>query len=220
MKILLVSGAGIIAGTHLYNYLIKKIMGLGLFAKDSDYPEIILHNHPFKGINEYGELNYSIAKDELDTIVSRYPQMDAILIACNTLHLIEMSYSGLVNLPKITMNYFDIIKKENKKGLVLCSRFSRENNLFNNKGLQYLPDNLSHQIDEVIKENITNPKNYKKEQFSLLNEYINKGKFTHLIVGCTELSLMNWSKLVSIPILDTGKIAIDSIVFKILKMRG
>lgn len=220
MKILLISGAGLIAGTNLYNYLIKKIIDLGVFYKDSDYPEIILHNHPFKGINEYGEINYSLAKDELESIVSRYPNMDSIIIACNTLHLVKLDIPNLLNVPQTTINYFEKIKKHNKKGLVLCSKFSRENNLFENNNLHYLPNNLSIKIDEIIKENIAKPNHHKKESFTFINEYISENNITHLIIGCTELSIMNWSKFVSVPVLDTGKLAIESLVFKILKMRG
>jgi aspartate/glutamate racemase len=214
MKILIVSGAGILAGTNFYNKLIRGIIELDKFKKDSDFPEVVLYNYPFKSIQENGQLDEVSAKTELEEILGKFSDFDHIIIACNTFHVLDLGVKNLLSLPVYALKGFND-NQLFKKGLVLCSAYSREKKLFNNENLLYPNIELNKFIDKVIHENIYSYNQYKKEQFKELNEFIEKEKVTHLIIGCTELSIIDWKALVDIPVIDGGESIINNLLKKL-----
>lgn len=215
MKVLIISGAGIIAGTHFYNEFLKEIISLQKFRNDSEFPEIVLYNYPFSSIKNNGVLDELKGKEELEAILEKFPEFDYIVIACNTFHVLKLSNNKILSLPNHVLVEFESIQDSVKKGLILCSSYSREKKLFNNDNLIYPSSEINLLLDTIISENIYIIKEYKKEQFNQLNEFIKNKNITHLIVGCTELSLIDWEKIVEIPVIDSNKVIINKLISKI-----
>jgi aspartate/glutamate racemase len=215
MKVLIVSGAGIIAGTHFYNEFLKELIGLNEFKKDSDFPEIVLYNYPFKSIKNNGDLDEVQCNEELEAILDKFSDFDYVVITCNTFHVLNLKNNKILSLPGHVLEEVENIKDVNKKGLVLCSSYSREKKLFDNENLIYPSRDLNFLVDKVISANIHSINHYKKEEFTQLNDFIRSNNITHLIIGCTELSLIDWKNIVEIPVIDSYKLVIDSLISKI-----
>lgn len=215
MKVLIISGAGIIAGTHFYNEFLKEIIGLNKFRKDSDFPEIVLYNYPFTSIQNNGQLDEVEGKREIEAILNKFPDFDYVVIACNTFHVLKLESNKVLSLPGYVLKEVESIAERSKKGLVLCSSYSREKKLFDNENLVYPSSDLNLLIDRIISENIYSINHYKKEDFAEINEFIKSEKITHLIVGCTELSLIDWKNIVEIPVIDSSKLIINKLISEI-----
>lgn len=218
MKILIISGAGLLAGTHIYNELIKDVLLNFHYQTDSEFPEIILYNFPFKSIDNHGYLNEELALIEISSILKKFPDINKTIIACNTLHLVKLDHSSLIPLPKVIIDEFNKSFKSHEKGLVLCSEYSRVKNLFSHSNLQYPSSSINVFIDSIINNNIGfYYKNYVKEDFNELNAFIKNNNISYLLVTCTELSMMPWCKFVDIPVLDSAKIAIQHVIESLKK---
>jgi aspartate/glutamate racemase len=215
MKVLIISGAGIIAGTHFYNEFLKELIGLKKFKKDSDFPEIVLYNYPFSSIKNNGELDEVEGKKELEAILDRFPEFNYVVIACNTFHVLKLDNSKILSLPGHVLAEIESIAERTKKVLVLCSSYSREKKLFDNKDVVYPSSDLNLLMDRIISSNIYSLNSYTKEDFEQLNEFIKNKNITHLIVGCTELSLIDWENIVEIPVIDSNKLIIKNLISKI-----
>lgn len=217
MKILIISGAGLLAGTYLYNTLISEIVSHCKIESDDSYPEIILYNYPFKSIGYNGFLDKELAKLELNKIYNLFADIDIIILACNTYHLLNIHPDNLLSLPEIVKKSFKEINFLGKKGLVLCSKYSRDNNLFNEKYLEYPSIEISETFDEIIKKSISSNVLLTANDFLVINRYIKENKITHLIIGCTELSMLLIEQFCDVQVLDSAKLAIKEVVNQILE---
>src|SRR5712692_7802205 len=79
---------GAAAGSRLYDFLIKRCQINGA-EKDSDFPEVFLHNIPSKGMDEKGISNSEVVKQELlwSVMLLNRCVAEVILIACNSVHV-------------------------------------------------------------------------------------------------------------------------------------
>lgn len=212
MKVLIISGAGLLAGSHLYGQLVQRLASHPQLEKDSDYPEIILHNYPFQSIDEQGNLNTTLARKELNKVLQTHGDVTHVLVACNTLHLLGLKQiKGLIHLPEQALLEFENVASK-KKALVLCSEYSRKNDLYYHHEIIYPNSQLAHMQDMLISKNITGFHNPTHEEVSLLHSVIESEGITHLIIGCTELSMIKWQRLVSIPVIDSVEVALNKLM--------
>lgn len=220
MKILIISGAGFLAGSNLYTRFVKKLSEKIIFKSDSEYPEVILHSFPFSEIDEEGNLGVKI-EVELNKIMALHSDVDRTIIGCNTMYLLSRKLTGskgLLSLPELSIKKFEACKNKNKKALVLCSKYSVEKNLFNSPDVIYPSKELQEICSGWIDKNIHRKSEpSKKEMNFLLNEIIEK-KITHLIIGCTELNELDWKPIsVICSILDTTEVAMNKVIKEIVK---
>lgn len=208
MKILIISGAGFFAGNHVYSKIVQSLKSVS-FQKDCDYPEIVLYNYPFRSIDFFGKLDKSLAQKEVDSILNQISSVDKVLIACNTLHLIELNHDGLISLPKGLLSVVNDWGDE--KGLLLCSQYSMEQGLFNHEKLAYPDNNMLNIANKLIESKISNKDVCLMDYKDVFDEYIKKHKITRLVIACTELSMFNWGEIVDIPVLDSTDIAIEKL---------
>lgn len=213
MKVLIISGAGILAGTHLYNQLVKGIVELKKFNQDCDFPEIVLYNYPFESIESNGNLKEDLAKKELEKIINKFSDFDHIIIACNTFHTLSLSSTNILSLPGTALDKLN--KINNKKSLVLCSAYSKEKELFASKDVVYTNEEISIYIEEIISKNIYSYNKYEKEDFKKLNEFIKNQNISHLVIGCTELSIIDWKNIVDIPVIDAVELVVNDLLNKL-----
>lgn len=218
MKILIVSGAGFLAGSNLYmrfvNSLIKKVN----FQKDSDYPEVILHNYPFSEIDESGFMGDKI-KQELNNVLVFYKNVDILVLGCNTLHLLDMNLVNvkrMIHLPNLAINEVarSVLDSTFEKNvLALCSEYSVKENLFKSPFVKYPSDKLQKVCTHWIGENIHKKYVPTKEEMDVLKKEIVERKISHLIIGCTELNEIDWSCLNGLcKIVDSANLAINEVV--------
>lgn len=219
MKILIISGAGFLAGSNLYARFVRRLSERVSFTSDSDYPEVILHSFPFSEIDEEGNLGQKIEL-ELNKVISVHSDINKTIIGCNTMYLLAnrlINVKGLLNLPELTIKKLEDSEVANKKALVLCSSFAAKHNLFSSPYVVYPSKEMQKICNSWIDKNIHRKNEPSKEEMNfLLNEIMEK-KITHLIIGCTELSELDWKQIKIIcSVLDTTEVAIDKIIKEIL----
>lgn len=194
MKLLLISGAGFIAGHRAYNALIDKLLKEGSFEQDSDYPEIILHHFPFSGIDNDGKMN-NMLKQELIQLKAKHKNYDYIMFYCNTLHtspLLKYLFKDkLISLIDETKDYLFKNNLNNKSTLVLSSLTINKKKFFG-KELSYIHNRFQEDINRVIEltieNNILELESIKKKFNNELLKYCKKENITTILLGCTELS--------------------------------
>lgn len=189
----IVSGAGAFAGLNLYSKLLKRFSTPHI-SLDKGFPQIILHNYPFSSMNQRGVVLPTLAKKEIEESLKPLISCDKIILACNSLHK-YINDPRLMSLPLIGLNQFKKSNSTCKKALVLCSESSKQQKIFGEKNsIIYQSDYLSKLGQEVILKKISG---IKVNELSYMNSVFNEAntiKATHIIVGCTELSMLNWHK--------------------------
>lgn len=220
MKILIISGAGFLAGSNLYTRFVRRLSEKVNFTSDSDYPEVILHSFPFSDIDEEGNLGEKIELD-LNKIINIHRDVDKTIIGCNTMYLLAdrlLSVKGLLNLPELTIRKLEASDVTNKKALVLCSSFAAKHNLFSSPYVVYPSRKMQSICNSWIDKNIHRKSEPSKEEMNFLLHEIMEKNITHLIIGCTELNELNWKPInIICSILDTTEVAMDNIINEILK---
>ncbi len=189
----IISGAGAFAGLNLYSKLLNKFSTPGT-SLDKDFPQVILHNYPFSSIDQSGVVCPNLAKKEIEKSLQPLASCDKIILACNSLHN-YINDSRLMSLPLIGLQQFNQSNNTDKKALILCSESSKKQKIFGDyDSIVYQSDNLSKIGEEVILRKISG---IKFNELSYMNSVFKEAKTikaTHVIVGCTELSMLNWNK--------------------------
>lgn len=209
MKILIISGAGFFAGNSFYMKFIKMVAKSFKFKDDSSFPEVILYNYPFKSIDYKGNINQELAKQEIESILQQVGNVDKLVIACNTLHLLNLDKKGIVSLPKLLNEELDTWGDGN--ALILCSENSIKSGLFFHPLILYPEEHIIHATNSMIQDFLLdNPLNFKNIQ--LVKEYVAQQNISKLVIACTELSMLSWKDYVSIPVVDTVDLVIASLI--------
>lgn len=212
-KIGILAGAGALAGLSLYSKFLYKLTECGV-REDKDFPQIILHNYPFESMSDEGISCLSTAKKEIRMAFEPFKDCEKIIIACNSLHSIVMD-DRLINLPLIGIETFKQTASPNEKALIICSSSSKQSKVFGmNRNVSYLSDELSNQSNKVIAKKMGG--GY-VDEIDYIQSVFKEAKTigaTHIIVGCTELSMLNWDnyKDVGFNILDCMDLAVEEAI--------
>lgn len=196
IKIGIIGGAGPLASSLLYRLIVEEC-----YRKKKDIPEILLINFPFtRGLNKSeSEKNYNILKEELAYCLDilRLNHIELAMIACNTLHLFlekKMLRSlKFIHLPKTVLE--KAIEKGFQKILILGTQTTTSSNLYLHEQLEiFVPDSNSQDrvskiIDDILEGVVK--EDQAKELINISKQLFNKYGFEALILGCTELSLLN-----------------------------
>lgn len=197
-KIGLLSGVGPLAGADVFMKIIQYSATKYNAVEDNEYPEIVVINHGIDGVDNTGAMNESFKKDVKD-IVNKLEKNDANIIgmACNTAHI----YLDDIKTKKQTnvINLIDTVAKEvaknNKKYLLLTSKTSKEQKLYQNYLDKYnvnyktitnnQQDKLDKAIEYVMGYNLKKAGNLLQE----ILDYAYKNGYEAIIAGCTELPI-------------------------------
>ncbi len=189
----IISGAGAFAGLNLYSKLLKKFSTPSI-SLDKDFPQVILHNYPFSSMDQSGVMCPNLARKEIEESLQPLISCDKIILACNSLHN-YINDPRLMSLPLIGLEQFNKSNHTEKKALILCSESSKQQKIFGvNNSIIYQSDNLSQIGQEVILKKISGTKFNELFYMNSVFKEAKTIKATHIIVGCTELSMLNWNK--------------------------
>ena len=183
----IIGGAGPMSGLLLFQFIIEICQKKYNCHNDEDFPLILLLNFPFSDMLKTPK--ESIIAQELQNSFAKLQGVEIIGIACNTLHnfLPKVKDKRLIDMPKETDKH--ISKKET---LILCTTTSKKKKAYSDS--IYLNEKDQNTVDEIIdrilKGNIT------KEDSNFLEKIIETNiktnpKIESIILGCTELSLIN-----------------------------
>lgn len=230
-KIGIIGGAGPMASCQLYKEIINECQQTYNCTNDNDFPEIIIINYPFSNmLYEYQETDRKQLTTELQACFDKLAKgkVDIAAIACNTLHAflddVIISVPKFVHIVRATITYAQTLNLNRlfilgtettiqanlyKQGMTTCITPTPEDNVIVNAIIQ-----------NILKGNITKSDAVQLE--SLVSAYFQKTPFDAVVLGCTELPLLNTVFPLNItdihrgtlPVLDTIKILAKTLVKK------
>jgi aspartate racemase len=225
----IIGGAGPEAGGLLFNLIIQECQKKHEFKNDKDFPEILLLSFPFDGMlcPEKANKNKVKIANDLQKCIGKLTKckIDICAIACNTLH----SFINSINLEGL--EFLHIIKnvlttakdKDKKNSLVLATSTTVKNKLFemnDSSAILYPQKHNQEKTDEIIGL-ITAGQISQKSSLEIKSiidqELIKNPSIDSIILGCTELSVINESYLIqneNILVLDTLKTLAQALVKK------
>ena len=212
-KIGIIGGMGAAASARFYNILVSECQTMGS-VKDSDFPEMIIHNLPTKGISEYGIADADTLKYDLEYSVKMMAReyVDLVLIACNTAYYFIDYLRSITSMNIMDMVNLTVLKclKKEKVGL-LSTRSTRDLGIytkaFKRTDVELLVTNEAQQkkIDKLIADITLGEINGGNILREVMDEMFDYGT-ERIILGCTELPLCYTGK--SKKIIDAGENAI------------
>lgn len=188
----ILAGAGAFAGHHLYGRILCYFSSQNC-TEDWHFPRIILHNYPFYSMDNTGVQSMAGVTKELYDAIQPLDACEKIIIACNSLHDV-LKDNRLISLPQLVLKEFKTKEYLEQNSLVICSSFSKKNKVFGST-VNYMSEELEQYCQTMIAHKMAGRK-INESQFihQVLREVKNK-EIEHLIVGCTELSMLQWSEL-------------------------
>jgi aspartate racemase len=222
-KVGIVGGLGPASTIDYYRDIIdnfRKIHG------DDVYPEIIIDSVNMKEITsrieeqKYGEVAELILASVSNLLKAG---ADFAVIASNSPHIAWDFMKDRVAIPVIsiidaTCDY--IIEQQYKKVLIFATKFTMKNGLYsnalNNRKIEWvLPSEEDIEIlGDIIYPNLENGiviKEDKQKMISIAEKYIQKYNCDSILLGCTEIPLMIKEGDVSVPVINTTQIHIQSV---------
>lgn len=215
-KIGIIGGMGAAASARFYNILVKECQSMGA-VKDSDFPEVIIHSIPTKGISEIGIANKKILINDLERSVKlmEREKVDLILIACNTAHFFIEHLRSLTKIYIVDMVRLSVLEcAGSKKVGLLSTRSTRDLGIYNREfekiGIQLMTASEKQQrlLDQIIAD-ITSGDKSKYSLDELIQEMMNDDA-EKVILGCTELPLAYTGQ--SKKVIDSGENAIKQML--------
>lgn len=180
-KIGIISGAGAMAGCLFYKKIITNLQVQGCW-RDADFPEIVLINVPFPEMLSESTLFYKVRKALLNALEYVSPKVDAVYIACQTLHifLLEKDYEKykVEHLLKSVKPYVESLKTINVVSS-LTSRLWNLHPMVLGAECQYIKSEESKETIELILRGI-------KPNLTWLKDF---ALSSPVLLGCTEFSV-------------------------------
>lgn len=224
MKMLgIIGGAGPMASCQLYKLIIEECQKNYKCKTDQDFPNMTILNYPFANMLTSGATikNHLFLEKQLKSCIDQLinQKMDIITIACNTLHVFlpKITIPSSSKIIHITQEVSKFAEETNlKKILILATPTTIKYNLYKNSNIKFLHPNEKEQIiiNKIIS-NILAGKITIKDR-NLLKNIIKNYDIDGIILGCTELTLLNEKYSINIDssfkILDSLKILAKAIV--------
>lgn len=222
-KVGIVGGLGPASTIDYYRDIVenyRKVYG------DDIYPEIVIDSVNMKEIVSRIELQkYDEVAELILASVSNLQKAgaDFAVIASNSPHIAWDFMKDRVAIPVIsiidaTCDY--ILEQQYKKVLIFATKFTMKNGLYNNalnnRKIEWvLPSEEDIEIlGDIIYPNLENGiviTEDKQKMISIAEKYIQKYNCDSILLGCTEIPLMIKEGDVSVPVINTTQIHIQSV---------
>ncbi|RDY61707.1 aspartate/glutamate racemase family protein [Flagellimonas nanhaiensis] len=186
-------------------------------------PECIIHSLNFSDIQERGWTNsFDLIFDACKNLVSH--NVDAIVLCANTAHLFADEIQSKIDIPIIHIaeaTAIEIKKEKLHKIGLLGTKFTMEMDFYRKKLKEYdietiVPSDKKdiEDIQNIVKNELGKglvTKESKKKFIQYANALIERGA-EGIILGCTEIPMLINQKDFKIPVFDTTKIHVESVI--------
>ena len=185
--------------------------------------DCIIYSLNFSDIQNKGWINsFDLILNALKNLV--YSNVDAIVLCANTAHLFADEIQSEIDIPIIHIVEATAIKikkeKLSKVGL-LGTKFTMEMDFYRNKLKEYNIETIIplekkdiEEIQKIVKNELGKEfvSNESKKKFiGYSNELIERGA-EGIILGCTEIPMLIGKEDFKLPVFDTTKIHVESII--------
>lgn len=200
-KLGIIGGADPAASCLLYRRIIDRCLVQGYCTNGSDFPEIVLINYPFsRGLSSRdADENKRTLITQLQYCIDQLTKhgVDMLAIACNTLHgllaYVDVSDKKLVHLVRVVTAHAAQQKK--KKFLLFGTPTTIHHRIYHDYGISIItPDQQNQKIVDAVIANIHGGVISAHDAQRLIHVAQNmyeQGSFEGIILGCTDLSVLN-----------------------------
>lgn len=222
-KVGIVGGLGPASTIDYYRDIIdnyRKVYG------DDVYPKIVIDSVNMKEITSRIEMkNYNEVADLILENIENLQKAgaDFAVIASNSPHIAWNLMKDRVTIPVIsiidaTCDY--IVEQKYRKVLIFATKFTMKNGLYSNalntRNIEWvLPSEGDIDIlGDIIYPNLENGiviEEDKQKMINIAEKYIQNNECDSILLGCTEIPLMIKENDVSVPVINTTKIHIESV---------
>lgn len=223
----ILGGAGPVATANIYNGIITRAQRDFRAVLDGDFPELLIYNLPLDYFSEQGFTSFKEMSNVLEQLkrginILNGTGVDLIVITCNTAHfyhddLQRVSKATIANLIEETSRIVHDLGL--KKVAVLSSRSTRDFNLYEkvlenlNIKSEIISDDIQDELDKIIlnvmggKVDIADSSNLIEIENHLLAQGVDG-----IVIGCTELSVVQNKIVVPVIIVDSALVAVDLVI--------
>ncbi len=197
-------GMGPMASVYFYELLTVHTLA----AQDQDHLDILLSSHP----KTSDRTAFLLGKSETNPLASLQMQAerleqfgaDILAIACNTAHCFHKEISEVVSVPVLHMPRLtveEIVRRGGEKVGIMATSGTVQTGLYQTEceraNLAYaVPEKRTQEgLMQLIYEDIKASRPPRVALFSAAVEELLLAGCTHLVLGCTELSLLKREKL-------------------------
>lgn len=221
MSLGIIGGLGAAAGVRFADMLVKEAQARGA-RKDSEFPEFILLNIPFHDTSEAGV--DSDGAEPRRQLIGAFHRIESLLcfdaiVACNTAHIwydwiVEEEYKGWINMIDETAEHCSL--SYTLVG-VLSSATTKKHGLYGKALKQHDIETIETTPEEqesvtgIIGYAMAGSRKHAKEIDNVIRR-MEKDGAQAIILGCTELPMVIESGRFNIPLIDSGNVAIKSLL--------
>lgn len=215
----ILGGMGPLASATVYTRIISGAQEQYNAQQDIDYPPIALYSLPLYGFDETGITDIDLVKSQLVDGVKILERSgsDFIVIACNTVHIFMEEMRGAVSIPIIDLPLATIkrvVAQDFTKVGLISSATTRESCLYldhlNEEGMCVVnvTDEEQKTVNDIILHVMKGDVNsvVTESLCKIMRRLIVDGAEA-IILACTELPLVDFSQVDTVPIYDTIDIA-------------
>lgn len=198
-KIGIIGGLGAAAGARFYDALVRECQRRGA-AADADFPEVVLHGVPSRGLDKGGVADYGVLLQDLSSSVEMLNRcgVDVIAIACNSAHVYHpvlqaASDVEILNMVEIAAGSVGAATQVG----VISSATTKESGLYESalaargvRAIHTTPDQ-QQMVDGMIERAISGrlTEKHRRKLYYVMRSMLRRGA-DEIILGCTELPLV------------------------------
>lgn len=204
----IIGGMGAAAGVRMAHDLVVLAQRYGA-VNDEDYPDFILHNLPFHGLNFTGVEYPYVVKNQLEYALRLMSTLECqyAIVACNSVHGIlpdvAKEFTGTI----LSLVECAMAETTGPNTGVICSRTTKSSGLYSACKIQ-TTDEEQDDLDRAIAIAMAGKQN--RNTYAIvegtIQDMINRGA-EQVIVGCTELPMCIRPEF-SYPVIDAGLAAL------------
>lgn len=222
----ILGGMGPEASVYFYHLLIRLAQEKYHAVQDTDYPPIVIYNLPLEGFDETGIQDSEKVRHQLVGGVKKLEAFGAqyIVIACNTVHQFYEEMQAAISIPIINIveeTVSEAVRLGYKKVLLLTSENTNQSGLYRNVcdrvGLSSVSVGEEDQskLNQIILHVMAGTQG--QADIDSVEAIIKKLEMSvdAMLLGCTELPLAVKEGDIDIPILNSNRIVLESVLAKV-----
>lgn len=222
----ILGGMGPEASAYFYHLLIEIAQEKYHAVQDTDYPPVVIYNMPLNDFDETGVRDADSVRaqlidgvQKLESFGSRY-----IVIACNTVHQFYTDMQAAVSVPIINIvdeAVNEAKRRGYKKVLLLTSESTNTSGLYRSAcesaALESISVGASEQkiLNDIILRVMAGSQG--QADIRAVDDIVKslEGTADAVLLGCTELPLAVSEGDIDIPVLNSNRIVLESVLAKV-----
>ena len=222
----ILGGMGPEASAYFYRLLLEIAQEKYHAVQDTDYPPVVIYNLPLTGFDETGIRDERAVRAQLIEGVKKLESFGAqyIVIACNTVHQFHADMQAAVSVPILNIveeSVTEAVRRGFRRVLLLTSESTNKSGLYRNAckiaGIEATSVSPEDQrtLNGIILRVMAGTQG--QADIRAVDDIVKRleGPADAVLLGCTELPLAVREGDIDIPVLNSNRIILESVLSKV-----